>query len=214
MTARTLEDLSDLVADDLIWRKKEMTAVTNLFARASRGTKNALLRSFVALLYAHWEGFIRNTTQRYLEFVAVRRLSYSALTSNFVALSIHKRLREAVSQRNLTATIELVDLLRAGMGSRSRIPYREGIHTESNLSSSVLRSIMVTLGLDYTSFETKAQLIDERLLSVRNDIAHGEYLLIDEGAALELAAEVRQMMEHFRDLVENAVVTGQYKYVA
>ena len=76
----------------------------------------------------------------------------------------------------------------------------------------VLRQITTSLGLTFTAFESKAVLLNERLFASRNRIAHGEYLLVDEASALELASEVQNMMERYRSLVENAVALGSYRY--
>ena len=106
--------------------------------------------------------------------------------------------------------IDVVRFFREDMERRSRFG-ADGVDAESNLSSRVLRNLTTMLGLDYKVFESKAVLIDKRLLGNRNRIAHGHYLSLDVEDALELAREVLALMEVFRDEVENAVVLSRYK---
>ena len=194
-----------------MWRKKELTVLRKLVSTASTDRKDVLVRSLVAILYAHWEGFLKNTAESYLEYVGARRLPYSELSTNLVAYALLPRVRAAAKQRNLGGMIDVVRLFREDMGSRSRFP-KDGVDAESNLSSRVLRNLTTALGLDYRAFETKAVLIDERLLGNRNSIAHGHYLSLDAEDALELATNILSLMEVFRDEVENAVALSRYKH--
>ena len=70
MSVRTSEELIDRIDKDLIWRKKELTILKTALQSARQDRKPVLLRSLVTLLYAHWEGFIKNTSQSYLEYVS------------------------------------------------------------------------------------------------------------------------------------------------
>jgi hypothetical protein len=211
VSIRTEEQLFDRLAEDLIWRKREITTLRWLLAKASPDRRAPLLRSTVALVYAHWEGFIRAAGSAYLEFVHFRRLRHHELAPHFVALAARAILRRAGATNKFAAHLAVTNFFLSGLSEQSNLPYRSGVETGSNLSSTRLREIVDTLGLDFAPFETKSKLIDERLLRSRNTIAHGEYLVLDETAVDELANEVLGMLEAFRTQVDNAVTLRAYQ---
>lgn len=45
------------LVDDLTWRKKELTAL--MFIAKKNEHEEAILKSIILLLYAHWEGYIK-----------------------------------------------------------------------------------------------------------------------------------------------------------
>lgn len=211
MSIRTEEQLFDRLAEDLIWRKREITTLRWLLAKASPGRRAPLLRSTVALVYAHWEGFIRTAGSAYLEFVHFRQLRHHELAPHFVALAARAILRRAGATNRFAAHLAVTNFFLSRLSEQSNLPYHSGVETGSNLSSTTLREIVATLGLDFAPFETKSKLIDERLLRSRNTIAHGEYLVLDETAVDELANEVLGMLEAFRTQVDNAVTLRTYR---
>lgn len=95
---RTSNDLSDRLSEDLAWRKIELSAIKGLIERRDfELRKNKVLtRSGIAMLYAHWEGYIKYAATAYLEFVSMQRnLRYCDLTDNFIAIAMKSRLDEA-----------------------------------------------------------------------------------------------------------------------
>src|SRR5271156_2248222 len=139
---RTLNNLSDALADDLAWRKKELSSLRALIEDA--GTRHdrasTLLRSGVALLYAHWEGFVRAGSRSY-QFVAFQRLPLNRLAANFLALSARKVFQEARAATKISAHLALVKFFLNELAERSHVPYKDGVNTRSNLSSAILRDI-------------------------------------------------------------------------
>jgi hypothetical protein len=215
MKIRTPEQLSDALASDLIWRKKELTSyrlalVPGLFPERRDG----LLRGALALLYAHWEGYTKFAANSYLECVAAQRLRNHELSPAILAVAIRPLLRAASDGNRIAAHRKVIEFLFTRMTERSSVPYKDAIATRANLSSRVLREILETLGLDYSPFEAKATLLDEGLLERRNTIAHGEFLTLTLERYLELSEEVLAMMEQITTQIANAAATGLYRRAA
>jgi MAE_28990/MAE_18760-like HEPN len=212
MTIRSVENLVDSIDADLSWRRKELHALKSLVETKgfSESKHNALLRSGVTILYAHWEGFVKTVASNYLEFVAMQRLPYKELSSNFIALAMKARLNTAMETSKATIFTEVAEFFLTQLEQRSIVPYKDVIKTGANLSSEIFREILCVLGLNYSDYATKQILIDEKLLARRNNIAHGEYLLLDLTDYLELHSQVIGMMELLQTQIENCAAMKQY----
>ena len=212
-TIRTKEQLSDSLSADLAWRKKELADLKSLIdgANVASSREKTLLRSGITILYAHWEGFVKTASSSYLQYVAMQRLKYSELSNNFVALALKTKLAEADETNRAVIFTEAIAFIRSKLDERSSVPYKDVIKTGANLSSNVFRDISYVLGLDYSFYETKQNLIDEKLLFKRNNIAHGEYLQVEKDDYLELHSQVIGMMDTFRNQIENCATCESYK---
>jgi hypothetical protein len=213
MKIRTAEHLSDFLAEDFVWRKREMSALRLLADSTQRSPteRTSLLRALTTLLYAHWEGFIKTCARSYLEFVHNQHPKLRELNASLLAFVARGKLRSAAASDKIAQHLDLVRFFRAELGTTATIPYRNGVSTQANLSSRVLREICGTLGLEFSPFETKENLIDEALVESRNTIAHGEFLRIDRDRYHGLHEQVVGMMDSMKTLVENAAVLGQYR---
>ncbi len=212
---RTLEDLNQRLTEDLIWRKKELSDLNGLIETKSFAYSkcNAVLRSGVTLLYAHWEGYIKTAGTSYLEFVSRQSLTYDELAINFVAIAMKAKLKEATETNRATIFTEVTEFLLTKTSNCCSLSYEDTISTRSNLSSSILSEIICILGLDYSFYETKQVIIDEQLLKRRNKIAHGEYLpylSLDRDTYSKLQRQILAMMEDFRTQIENRAVQKLY----
>ena len=56
---RTLTQLQEVLDADMGWRIKEISTF-KLAAKADRANQKVFVRAGVALVYAHWEGFVKN----------------------------------------------------------------------------------------------------------------------------------------------------------
>jgi hypothetical protein len=212
MRIRTSNDLIDKIAEQLVWRRKELWELRQMVEASSlnHSRRATLIRAGVALLYAHWEGFIKTTGTYFLEFVSEQRLKNNELKMNFVSVILRKRLIAAGESKKASSSEELVEFFCTKMNSQSNLPTKGVVDTESNLSSKVLKEILWTLGLEEGPYSTKKTILDERLLDRRNHIAHGEALDIGVEEYLELHDAVVALLEEFRTQVENACLNKLY----
>jgi hypothetical protein len=198
MRIRTEEELSDRLAKDLTWRKKELSAMKSLIEakNVSDQRHKVLLRSGVCILYSHWEGFVKLAANSYLEYVISKKLTYQELSSNFLALAMKEKLKEAKETHKPSLYIPVCEFFLSELNHRCILP-KDGISTASNLSSDILKEITYILGIDFSIYSTKSVLIDTKLLKTRNEIAHGNYLVFDREEYLELHREVIGMLDIF-----------------
>lgn len=213
MAIRTKEDLIDKISQDHVWRIREIAELKNLVQQPSISdlTKRVLCRSGLALLYAHWEGFVKKAGSFFLEYVAMQRLLLSELNVNFVTLVVKSKFEKASESKKSSSFQEVVKFILENQNTRAKIPFKNIVDTQSNLSTTVLKEIIWCLGVDYSKFETKENLIDMKLVNKRNFIAHGEIFDVSIHDFLDMADEVIGLMNLFKNEIENSVISDEYK---
>lgn len=212
MSIRTAEQLSDRLSSDLAWRKKELSEIkSSIEARNVSDQRHKLLvRSGVCILYAHWEGFVKLAANSYVEYVRLKKLTYRELSTNFLALAMKEKLKEAKETNKPSLYIPVCDFFISELNQRCILP-KDPISTASNLSSEVFKEIIEILGIDFSIYTTKSVLIDTKLLKTRNEIAHGNYSVFDREEYIELHGEVIGMLDMFRTQIENAAIQEKFR---
>lgn len=213
MKIRTINDLQDAIDAEMGWRKRELSAVKANIQSARNFAKDTALRSGVTLLYAHWEGAIKNIAEFYLMYVSSLKLPYSDLKFNFLALSVSEKTKLFSETKKSTLHTKIVGEIFDLYSSKSQIPYSGIIKTNSNLNSEVFVEIMSVIGLETDKYETNFQLIDTVLLNMRNKIAHGEKLAsidLDEKRYNEIHDKIFTLIDMFSVQVLNAAVNKEY----
>lgn len=207
----TQNQLQDFLDTELGWRIKEISTLKAAVRSSAYISEQTLVRASIALLYAHWEGFIKSAATAYVTYVNNQGLSYAELQTCFVVLGFKKALHDVQQSKQSQLNVTLVDFLREGLAAKSKLKIDTAINTESNLSASVLDNILQAIGFATTPYETKANLINESLLKRRNTIAHGEYIDVSKDEWGILADEVLQMLRQFKSDIENAMVLSVFK---
>ena len=213
MKIRTIDELQDYIDKELSWRRKDLSAIRSNIFEARKFAKDAALRAGIAMLYAHWEGFIKNIATAYLSYVSLQKKYYYELKENFLAISVKNSLREFDETKKSSRHNSIIKDIRQLEKKRSNIPYENIIKTNSNLNSVIFMEIMETIGLDYSKYESNFKLIDEVLLKMRNEIAHGEkveYIDLDQDRFDEIYGKVVGMINLFSIQVSNAASQKEY----
>ena len=208
---RTLEQLVDATDADLAWRKHELSAWSTLLSRTDPPQRDAYLRGAWALLYAHWEGFVKSAATMYLEYVSRQGLTIEALSDSLVAVAMRGAISSAVESRHGSAHTQLVSSIRAGR-AKARLPFDSAtVKTNANLKFDAFAEVLWSVGCDPEPFRSIQTDIDKSLLRNRNDIAHGKYLVVDIEDWDALRAKVVQTLDEVRTQLQNAASQGDYK---
>ncbi|UDM06608.1 hypothetical protein LG409_14700 [Halomonas sp. NyZ770] len=211
---RTIDQLQTILDGEFSWRLKEIANLKIVVRSSDKLSRNTAVRAAIPLLYGHWEGFIKNASTHYLDYVNGQSLTYRELKSCFVVFGVKRRINDLVSSKDSSVSIATLDFLRDELDERAKLKIESAIRTEFNLSSKVFANIAKSIGIDTQGYESRYHLIDESLLNRRNHIAHGEYLDVDSEGFRELADEILYLLRSYKTDIENAVSLEEYKLSA
>ena len=208
----TQEHFSSDIDGDRTWRFREISDLKSLVKFNEPRRSASLLRALVAICYAHWEGYVRFSARKYLEYIAVRKLQFSELDRQFLRNYFLPRLSALTnSKTSLSERCKLVDDILSASDQRFSKINKDLISTKSNLNSDVLRDICLVCGIDYRLFEAKAHFIDVFLLKRRNEIAHGEDTFVGVTDIEQLVEETYAIIRAFGNALENRIYEESYK---
>jgi hypothetical protein len=206
---RSGNELLGYLDEDLGWRLKEIASLKRAVRSATGQNQDALLRAAVPILYAHWEGYVKQAAIGYSSYISSLGVKFSAVVPSLgglKALAYVKTMR-AISKRVFVSS-ELLNKLYAIDEDVADIPLERHISRIGNLNYDLFEQISEFLALSVDS--SKRVLIDEKLLKLRNDIAHGEFLLIDVDGFDQLSIEILDLIREFKTALQNAVVLKSY----
>ena len=196
--------------DDLAWRRKEVIELRSIARSAKAKKADVHVRAGVAMLYAHWEGFIKNASNAYVVFVSALGIKTRELQDSFVALSMKAKLAQMGDSGKSSVAVPAIAHLMSILDKPALLP-AAGITADGNLKSEVFVNIAGWLGIDVARYTARFNLIDETLLASRNKIAHGEYLNISPQRFDSLAEEIMELMIWFKTDLENAAACRSFQ---
>lgn len=206
----TPEQLQNSLQEDRTWRRKEISIALRHALYADTGNSEAMCRAFWLLQYAHWEGFVKNAVDRYLNFIAVRQLKFSELQHGFRLLPaspLYAAIRQI--QNNDPDKILALDRLTFIGDKRLQKKHIE-VNTNSNLRFSVLENLSKIACVDLYSF-VDGNYLDKILADRRNEIAHGSWLVISKDDVKGLRECCGTWMDQILNNLVNAASLESYK---
>ena len=211
---RTADELQNLLDRELSWRIKEIADIRSATKIARVGSEVTLRRAGIALLYAHWEGFIKASARAYVTYVAGQRLRHSELRYCFAAMSLRVQIGDVSSIRSAGPVIAALEAILDRQDDRANFSGRPSWGEKlGNINSQVFMNVAHWVGLDAERYSTKWHFIDDRLVARRNAIAHGRGggLELDRDGFEELVNGVLELLRWFKTDIENAVSTRAFQ---
>jgi hypothetical protein fulcA4_04204 len=219
MKSRPDEKLIFELTTALSNRKKEITEFyMYIQSRQSSGIAEILNKSFILLLYAHWEGFIKEYTIKYFSFIISQKLVLSKLTENFLLIYLKSLLKTYKVNKNIFQEKKILDLVSKGPKFKIEIDeyFKEyTVGSENNLKFQNYKNICTILNYDFIDetniFETNL----EKLVHNRNSIAHTGLKAKENTYSDILDIEIMKNliigeMENFHSFIEKNVVNREY----
>lgn len=197
---------------ELTWRRREISDLKRAIQDAPAVSRQSLLRAFMPVLYAHWEGFSICACKLYFKFITTRRLKVSELSPHFGSLVFLKRFNSlSAANAPVAERLRVLNDIRASGDFRfSRLP-DELIETGANLNSIRMRALCVLCGISPKFPEHSDDLIDTQILKRRNQIAHGEWSSIGENELEKITEDLFNLITTFRNELENSIVEERYR---
>ncbi len=211
MKVRSIDELEGLISREFAWRRKELTNLKNLSLSAKEPLQSTLLKSSIAMLYSHWEGFIKKSSIAYCEYINHQGLNYGELIGNFSVCAVINEFQGQYPHKNFKSIFKVLND-KSLYAKSCKIDTEKYIDTGSNLNSNVLKEITQKVGVDYSFYELKENLIDEKFLGLRNAVSHGEFRSISEGDFVELYTEITSLINIFKNQILNAAIQKSYLF--
>ncbi len=209
-----LDKLQEKLDQDLSWRKKEITNLLLHIETQHGEIQISLIRGAITLLYAHWEGFIKKAAVLYLKYICNLKLTLSSLSDNFCYITLGQKFpQNETSMKSYDCQKKIFEYIQLHHHQEIlKIDPASTIKTHGNLTFENFATICQQIGIDISWYITKQHLLDERLLGLRNPIAHGEFrthtkILED---FKEIKIEILSFLEQFKDLIVDASETQKF----
>lgn len=202
-----LELALEQVTNNLDQRRLELTKLRRVNLNyVGTVLEPTAVRMAIPMIYAEWEGYVREVCQLYLEYVEATVSCCSNLQPALLGYLWTPMLRTLTGGLDGTRTKAVAE--RVFRSLQEPVVFSEtekAINTNSNLNFGALERIAASLCLDITSLTGAKKHLDA-LVHLRNNIAHGSpprsllYLDFDYYVSTAL-----QSMEDFEKVVVSAI---------
>lgn len=199
----------DKVENEYSWRRKEIFNLERIIKRENNEeVKNNLIRATIVLLYAHLEGFIKESSMLYIYHLSLKKINLSELPEEIKALFIINNFN-LTSGINFRKVVDLVKEIESFDKTAFTISKSYKVNTKSNLNFKVFSEILTIIGLDEKNYINKKGTVD-LLVELRNNIAHGEYREVSEVILDGFKTDIEILLQQYKDEIQNLAMTKSY----
>ncbi len=210
---RTKTQVMDRIDGAFALRLSELEYLKTIVFKASGAAQSSAARAAYPMVYAHWEGFIRDTTGAYLEYVTnvvgIKRIKNARVLPSLLAgwaWQAGVKDEKPTLYTFLECTISTVfDLESIHSMELAPIPRAQGI-----IDSGRFRQLCRLVDLDYSRFATRERFIDEVLAGRRHLIVHGALDPVSVSDFDTVRNEGLALMRQYKDEIANLIATDGY----
>jgi hypothetical protein len=207
----TGEDFVRIMADAVDRRREEIGLVQRVVANEEGSIlEQAAAIMALPVLYAHWEGFVKEMIGEYIEFIEKQDLEPPKADPTIFSFAMRKRLNALIQSGS---TERMTDFASWVVGSATG-PVRfedKSVVTGGNLSYNRLKDLCGSLKIDVAQLDEDKKKLDA-LVNRRNNIAHtGRPPKLDRRNVTEDVALVLRLIETFEAILRECVREERYR---
>lgn len=190
---RVIEEISI----DNEWRDRDFAKFKII---ANNIDKTLWYRMCIPIVYAHWEGFVVNSLKTLITYLNRLELLPNNINTNLIVVCLADSYKSLSGKQTFEQRIEFTNKFQTRL--TNKVKFQKKINTKSNLKSTVLQEICFMYGFNFEKFKNVTSDID-RLVNVRNSIAHGENSVVPtEENLLKYIAAVKEAMDLFLEEID------------
>ena len=201
------EDLQANLDREIGWRRKELV---DLKRHTEANALSVLQRASIALAYAHYEGFVKQSLIALSRFINKRKLRSTAVKPALLSTHFKGKIDTVKQARSPAYFVDAIEGIRDQTPFRVKIELKKHLEDIGNLDHANLLASLRCVGIDPRPLQNLQQFIDEALLGRRNLIAHGEHVELGQDEALDTLERVIAILGQIKDLIENSVALREY----
>ena len=189
---------------DIEWRTNELSIIRTipLLCNCTSEQIKVIEKYSVVAIYSLWEGFVVNSFTLYIRELNNLNLTCDKIKLNILTHDIDMRINLKNERKDIVKRREFVDNL--FKYTKSPINISPKIPTDSNVNYKVMNKILECFSMAPLSTERFERQLN-KLLTVRNKIAHGEYSIPVDGKLIqEFDFTVQEAMHE----VANSIIEG------
>jgi hypothetical protein len=206
------DDIQSQIAENLDRRRLEITNLRRIVLNhVGKPLESTVVRMCVPMVYAHWEGYVKEACQLYLEHIEASVAKAGQLQPALLGYLWTPKLKPIMGglsfeRRKTIAECALIDVV----GPIQFGDAEKAINTQSNLNFSALEGIAKDLCLNVGSLASWKRHLDA-LVHMRNNIAHGSSPRTLSRSDFEEHAEaVTTLMEGFEGVLLDSIRNARF----
>jgi len=209
-TIRTKIELIERIEENYVWRIQELSVLKNSIPLSDGPKQKVLIRASITLLYANWEGFVKESCDDYYDYVSHLGLNVNQLSHSFASVALKNSITELTSTKKITLQTKVVEYILTKFTHRAKFSSENPIKT-SNLKFEIFEDICTLIGLNSSNYQLKETFINEVLLTNRNKIAHGKYRIVDYDNFLIIYDTCISLLKQVKEELILSIVNERYK---
>ena len=165
-------------------------------------------RMCIPMIYAHWEGYIVSSLKILISHLNTLNLTPNDIPTKLIVTSLGDTYRSLSGKQSLEQKVVFTDKFKNTFDNK--IKFSKRIDTKSNLRGEVLKDLCCIFDFDFNKFKDSISIID-RLVNIRNSIAHGENSYVVNGENVQLfIIEITNAMDIFLNEINDFITNERF----